>query len=57
MIGSGEIVFFVSYSVLSPKVVGFVAFDTLAQLTLINTSANSPDVSHLEDRKDNCKRY
>lgn len=45
MTGSGEIVFFVSYSVLSSKVVGFVASDTLAQQTVINnTSANSPGV-------------
>ena len=51
MTGSGEIVFFVSYSVLSSKVVGFVASDALAQQTVINTSANSPDVSYLEDRK------
>ena len=52
MSGSGEIVFFVSYSVLSSKVVGFVASDTLAQQTVINnTSANSPDVSYLKDRK------
>ncbi|KAK2574245.1 hypothetical protein P5673_000385 [Acropora cervicornis] len=51
MTGSGEIVFFVSCSVLSSKVVGFVASNTLAQQTVINTSANSPDVSYLEDRK------
>lgn len=51
MTGSGKIVFFVSYSVLSSKVVGFVASDALAQQTVINTSANSPDVSYLEDRK------
>ena len=51
MTGSGEIVFYVSYSVLSSKVAGFVASDTLAQLTLIKTRANSAEANHLDDRK------